>query len=86
VVRVLLRAYLSPVQVPTTFVAGLRSTGVVAPMVLDGSITGEAFRAYVEQFLAPELAKGDVVAMDSLSAHKVGMWRMLTARSSGIWR
>jgi hypothetical protein len=45
----------------TTFVAGLRSTGIIAPLVLDGPMTGEAFRAYVEQFLAPTLARGDVV-------------------------
>ena len=29
----------------TTFLAGLRSTGIVAPLVLDGPMTGEAFRA-----------------------------------------
>jgi transposase len=34
----------------TTFITGLRSTGLVAPMVLDGLMTGEAFRAYVEQY------------------------------------
>jgi transposase len=39
--------------------------------VLDGPMTGPAFRAYVEQFLAPELAKGDALVMDNLSAHKV---------------
>jgi len=55
----------------TTFVAGLRSSGVIAPFVLDGPMTGEAFRAYVEQFLAPALSPGDVVVMDNLSAHKV---------------
>ena len=43
----------------TTFVAGLRSTGFVAPLVLDGPMTGEAFRAYVELFLVPALAPGD---------------------------
>ena len=55
----------------TTFVAGLRSSGVIAPFVLDGPMTGEAFRAYVEQCLAPALSPGDVVVMDNLSAHKV---------------
>lgn len=55
----------------TTFVAGLRSTGFIAPLVLDGPMTGEAFRAYVEQFLAPALEPGDVVVMDNLSSHKV---------------
>ena len=44
----------------TTFIAGLRSTGIIAPLVLDGPMTGEAFRAYVEQFLAPALSPGDV--------------------------
>ena len=55
----------------TTFVAGLRSTGIIAPLVLGGPITGESFCAYVEQFLTPALAKGDVVVMDNLAAHKV---------------
>jgi transposase len=55
----------------TTFLAGLRSTGIIAPLVLDGPMTGEAFLAYVRQFLAPELKRGDVVVMDNLAAHKV---------------
>ena len=55
----------------TTFIAGLRSTGMVAPMVLDGPINGVAFQAYVEQVLAPELRPGDTVIMDNLGSHKV---------------
>jgi transposase len=54
----------------TTFVAGLRLTGIVAPMVLDGPINGEAFTAYVEQFLVQELKPGDIVVMDNLGSHK----------------
>ena len=54
----------------TTFVAGLRSTGMVAPMVLDGPINGVAFQAYVEQVLVPELKPGDTVIMDNLGSHK----------------
>lgn len=49
----------------TTFVAGLRSTGLVASLVLNGPMTGEAFLAYIGQFLAPVLAKGDVVVLDT---------------------
>jgi hypothetical protein len=30
----------------TTFIAGLRQSGIVAPLVLDGPITGPAFCAY----------------------------------------
>ncbi len=54
----------------TTLVAGLRMTGMVAPMVLDGPINGDWFEAYVAQVLVPELRPGDVVIMDNLSSHK----------------
>jgi transposase len=54
-----------------TFTAALRIDGIAAPMVLDGPMDGEAFRAYVEQALAPALRPGDIVIMDNLPAHKV---------------
>lgn len=55
----------------TTFLCGLRTTGLVAPLVLDGAVNGAAFLAYVEQFLVPTLAAGDTVILDNLSSHKV---------------
>jgi len=54
----------------TTFVAGLRLTGIDAPMVIDGSINGESFLAYVRQVLVPTLSHGDIVIMDNLGSHK----------------
>ncbi len=54
----------------TTLVAGLRMTGMVAPMVFDGPINGDWFEAYVQQVLVPDLGRGDVVIMDNLSSHK----------------
>ena len=69
----------------TTFVAGLRSAGVIAPCVLDGPMTGEVFRAYVEQMLAPSLRRGDVVVMDNLPAHKVaGVREALKAAGASL--
>jgi transposase len=59
----------------TTFVAGLRRTGMVAPMVLDGPINRRAFQAYVDQVLVPELEPGDIVVMDNLNSHKGEMIR-----------
>jgi transposase len=53
----------------TTLIAGLRWTGVVAPLVLDGPINGIAFQAYVGRVLVPELRSGDVV-VDDLGSHK----------------
>ena len=61
----------------TTFVAGLRLAGVVAPFVLDGPINREAFEIYIEKVLVPELRPGDVVVMDNLSSHKGPRVRML---------
>lgn len=61
----------------TTFVAGLRRTGMVAPMVLDAPINRDAFCAYVGQVLVPEFKPGDVVIMDNLSSHKAPAVREL---------
>ncbi len=54
----------------TTFVAGLRLSGMVAPFVLDGPINADAFQAYVQKILVPDLRPGDIVVMDNLSSHK----------------
>jgi transposase len=53
-----------------TFIAALRHDRVEAPCVLDGPINGTLFTAYVEQFLAPTLAPGDIVILDNLGSHK----------------
>jgi transposase len=54
----------------TTFVAGLRSTALTAPCVIDGPMNTNAFLAYVEQILTPTLKPGDIVVLDNLSSHK----------------
>jgi transposase len=53
-----------------TFLAALRCDRIAAPCVIDGPINGVSFRAYVEQFLVPTLAAGDIVIMDNLGSHK----------------
>lgn len=69
----------------TTFLAGLRCDGIVAPLVLDGPINGRSFRAYVEQLLAPTLRPGDVVVADNLGSHKVaGVREAIEARSASM--
>jgi transposase len=54
-----------------TFVAALRHNKMTAPMVVEGAMTGEMFRAYVEQFLVPMLKRNDIVVIDNYAAHKV---------------
>jgi transposase len=55
----------------TTFTAGLRMSGLVAPFILDGPMSGDAFLAYIDEILVPTLASNDIVIMDNLPAHKV---------------
>ena len=54
-----------------TFISALRHNRVSAPFVLEGAMTGEIFRTYVKQFLAPTLKRGDIVFLDNASVHKV---------------
>jgi transposase len=69
----------------TTLVAGLRASGIIAPFVLDGPMTGEAFHAYVTQVLVPALEPGDAVVMDNLSAHKVaGVEKAIRAAGASV--
>jgi transposase len=53
-----------------TFLAGLRHDRIVAPCVIDGPINGLSFTAWVSQFLAPTLSRGDIVIADNLGSHK----------------
>ncbi len=69
----------------TTFLAGLRSDGVIAPLVVDGPVTGAVVRAYIEQMLAPTLRGGDVVVMDNVATHRVsGIREAITAASASL--
>ena len=68
----------------TTFTAGLRCDGLVAPWVLDGPMNGEAFLVYVEKVLVPNLAAGDIVVVDNLPAHKVAGVRALIEAAGAI--
>ncbi len=52
-----------------TFVAALRHNKMVAPMVVEGAMTGEMFLAYVENCLVPTLRRNDIVVMDNCRVH-----------------
>jgi transposase len=54
----------------TTMVAAIGLVGVVAALTYAGATDAEAFAAFIEQVLGPQLRSGDVVVLDNLSAHK----------------
>ena len=69
----------------STFLAGLRHDGIVAPLVLNRPINGRSFRAYIEQFLAPTLRPGDIVVADNLGSHRVaGVREAIEARGASL--
>lgn len=69
----------------TTLTAGLRLSGLAAPMIIDGATDGDVFCAYVEKVLLPELNPGDIVVMDNLPAHKVaGVREMIEAGGAAL--
>jgi transposase len=69
----------------TTFAVGLRLTGLVAPMVVDGALNSELFVKYVRQELAPRLRPGDILIMDNLQIHKAaGVIEAVAAREARV--
>lgn len=66
------RAYASKLRNygPNVSVIGaLGHEGIVATMVIEGSVNAAVFLAYVEKVLVPELKEGQTVVLDNLGAH-----------------
>src|ERR1700745_1183785 len=57
-----------------------------SPCVFDGPMNGACFLAYVDNFLAPALCKGDLVVMDNLPAHKIAGVREAIERAGARLR
>jgi transposase len=54
----------------TTLLASMTIEGMSPSLAVEGAANGEVFETYVEQVLMLTLRKGQVMAMDNLSAHK----------------
>lgn len=67
-----------------TLIAGLSQDGLVAPWVLSGAMDRDAFDAYVEHVLVPELKPGTVVILDNLAVHKSEKAAQIL-RNHGCW-
>ena len=55
----------------TSVVAALNGENINAPMAYSGTMNGELFLYWLENFLAASLKKGQVVVMDNAAIHKV---------------
>ena len=54
----------------TTLVAALTTSGIEAPMALEGALDTAAWVAYVREVLYPILKPGQIVLIDNLNVHK----------------
>lgn len=69
-----------------TFVGALRYDQLTAPCVFDGSISGDCFKAYVNQVLIPAIRPGDIVVMDNLGSHRAKIIRQMIKKAGArLW-
>lgn len=54
-----------------SLIGAIRLDGITTAMTIAGAVDGDAFVAFTQHLLVPELRPGDVVVMDNLAAHKV---------------
>ena len=54
----------------TSIVSTMRLNGDSVPFMFKGTLDGDLFIGYIENFLAPTLRKGDILVLDNASVHK----------------
>ena len=68
-----------------THLASLSLQGLETAVTFEGALTGELFKLYTTEVLAPSLQTGDIVLMDNLAAHKVvGIQEAIEARGARL--
>jgi transposase len=71
----------------TSMISALGLRGLVATMTLEGAVDTPAFDAYINEVLAAELNKGDVIILDNLNVHKASQIEEVAAARGArvIW-
>jgi len=69
----------------TSILSSIRANGDMVPLVFEGALNGELFKAYISECLVPNLHDGDIVIMDNLTSHKVkGVVDQITAAGASV--
>lgn len=53
-----------------SMISAVGLNGFIAPYVFRGTLDGERFKDYVDNVLALEMSKGDILILDNLSVHR----------------
>ena len=63
----------------------VKANGEMIPIVYSGTLNGELFKKYLEQFVIPILKPTDILVMDNCSSHKVeGIVEMVEAVEANV--
>jgi transposase len=71
----------------TSMISALGLRGLLATMTLEGAVDTLAFSAYINEVLAAELYRGDVIILDNLNVHKASQIKQVAAARGArvIW-
>jgi transposase len=69
-----------------TCLVAMGTTGMLAPCVFEGAVTGPLFRRWLTEWLLPGLAPGTTVVMDNLNVHRNGLIRAALEAADGHLR
>ena len=61
----------------TSVISTMRLNGGSVPFMFKGTLDGGLFIGYIEHFLAPTLKEGDILVLDSASAHKSNEFELM---------
>lgn len=68
-----------------TLVGAIKAGAVVATQLIEGSMKGDDFEAFIQQELVPKLVAGDVVVMDNLNSHhRASITEAIEAVGAGV--
>lgn len=69
----------------TSVISTIRLNGESVPMMFKGTLDGDLFIGYIDNFLSQTLKEGDILVIDSLSAHKKYELDSVYEKGADVW-
>jgi len=69
----------------TSIISTLRLNGDSVPFMFKGTLDGDLFVGYIDNFLAPTLKENDILVLDSCSAHKKYELESVYEQCAEVW-
>jgi len=69
----------------TSVISTIRLNGDSVPFMFKGTLNGDLFIGYIEQYLAPTLNESDILVLDSCSAHKKYELDAVYEKGADVW-